>query len=223
MAKLFNVIIMSKYLCRTTVCCYIIIIHNVVYSFYLEAFTYDSGTMKQHGDDITAGMVSIMPSTIIDGFSMRNHCIIVSMKTSNSIPSQHVTAKHSPRITLLRIYFSESLCIENKQRLIDIWPEICIAINLIYIRCPGHHYNCIALSHCCKLIKHDTDLLALVEKILPFQQRVGNDNIPPVISLPVGGVGKYVSWETLASNNVVECKRGDERALPNHTKFVSSR
>jgi hypothetical protein len=70
---------------------------------------------------------------------------------------------------------------------------------------------------------HDTDLLALVKKNLPFQQCVGNDNIPPVIPLPVGGVGKYVSWETLASNNVVEWKRDDERALPNHTKFVSSR
>jgi hypothetical protein len=50
-----------------------------------------------------------------------------------TIPSQHVTAKHTPSITLLGIYLSESLCIENKQRLIDIcWPEICIAINLLY-------------------------------------------------------------------------------------------
>ena len=60
--------------------------------------------------------------------------------------------------------------------------------------------------------QHDTrgDLLALVEKILTFQERVGNDNIPPVIPLPVGGVGKYVSWETLTSNTVVDWKSGDE-------------
>jgi len=55
----------------------------------------------QPRDDITAGLVSIMPSNIMYGFSMPNQCII---ETANNIPSQHLTAKHSPIFALLGIY-----------------------------------------------------------------------------------------------------------------------
>ena len=60
--------------------------------------------------------------------------------------------------------------------------------------------------------QHDTraELLALVQKILDFQVRVNNSDIPAVIPLPVGGVGKYLSWETLTTNAVVEWKSGDD-------------
>ena len=67
----------------------------------MKSVAYDSGTMRPHKDDITAGMASIKPSSIMDGFSVRNNCMI---ETANNIPSQHVTAKHSPSFTLLGIY-----------------------------------------------------------------------------------------------------------------------
>jgi hypothetical protein len=59
--------------------------------------------------------------------------------------------------------------------------------------------------------QHDTreDLMKVVQDIFDFQDRTGMVDIPPIVPLPTDGVGKYVSWETLTTDTVIDWKGGD--------------